>query len=416
MVDRGKELEHWLRLTSAEGAELRERTAELTHPTPAQVAALRKRWSAGEVHAALQMAAGRAKAVTKFGDRGRIMMADPEGVEMATGPAVGAWKATRIAKGARGRVVGDLCCGIGGDAMAMTASGLTVIAVDRDPLRAWMAAINTGGQAGLVDLEHPDEVQKLRALGIEVVHVDPARRNSSGRVWRVEDLQPGPDAIAALVRAFGDAAIKLAPGVDFGALGRLGVGEGAEVEIISERGRLTQAVVWMGSLAEGLGNAGKSRRATLLAKGATVTMAGGADAVVPVASGLGRFVYEVDDAIERAQLLTVACARSGMAMLHPALGLLTGDDDPSAVVARWPEGEHCLRGFQVLDSMAWNERKVEQRLRQLSAGLVEVKTRDRVVNPDELQPAWSRKQGDPLVVFVLRFGSSVRAMIARRVE
>jgi hypothetical protein len=126
-------------------------------------------------------------------------------------------------------------------------------------------------------------------------------------------------------------------------------------------------------------------------------------------------VYEVDDAIERAEVLTVACERSGMGMAHPALGLLTGDEPPEVIAARWADAMVWLRGFEVIEEMGWNERKVEQRLRQLGAGVVEVKTRDRVVNPDQLQPAWSRKEGVPLVVFVLRFGKSVRVVIAKRV-
>jgi hypothetical protein len=427
MSDRGKELEHWLWLVSGEGAELRERTKGLTQPTPAQVTALRKHWSAAQVHAALQMVAGRAKAVAKFGERGETMVADPEGVEMATGPTSGAWKAARLANVARDRVIGDICCGIGGDALAMHAAGLQVVPVDRDPLRAWMAGMNVGRPAGLVDLEQPDDIDKLRALGIQLAHIDPARRNSSGRIWRVEDLQPGPAAIARVVGAFRDVGIKLAPGLDYATLDQVGATD-AEVEIISERGKLTQAIVWTGELAGALdrgvthaqrivarSGSTPTRRATLLGKYATVTLAGEADGALPVATTMGRFVYEVDDAIERAQLLAAACSRSGMHMAHPSLGLLTGDHPPEVIAQQWPDAQTWLRGFELLDEMAWNERKVEQRLRQLGAGLVEVKTRDRVVNPDQLQPAWSRKTGVSLVVFVLRFGKSVRAMVARRV-
>lgn len=427
MSDHAKELEHWLWLVSNDGAELRERTKGLTQPTPAQVSALRKHWSAAQVHAALQMVAGRAKALAKFGQAGEAMLADPEGVEMATGPASGAWKAARFAKVARGRVIGDVCCGIGGDALAMHAAGHKVLPVDRDPLRAWMASMNIGKPAAMVDLDQPDDVEKLRGLGIEMVHIDPARRNSSGRVWRIEDLQPSPAAIARVVGAFGDVGIKLAPGLDYATLDQLGATD-SEVEIISERGKLTQAMVWTGALAGALEpgdtNAPRlgptsipaaSRRATLLGKHAAVTLSGEADGAPPVATTLGQFLYEVDDAIERAQLLAAACSRSGMEMAHPSLGLLTSDQPPETIAHRWPDASAWLRGFELLDEMAWNERKVEQRLRQLNAGLVEVKTRDRVVNPDQLQPAWSRKTGVPLVVFVLRFGKSVRAMVARRV-
>jgi hypothetical protein len=48
-----------------------------------------------------------------------------------------------------------------------------------------------------------------------------------------------------------------------------------------------------------------------------------------------------------------------------------------------------------------------------------VKTRAKAVNPDEVQPALTKaacvKGGVPLVLFVLRFGSEVRVLVARRV-
>ncbi len=427
----------WQWVVSPEGAALREKTTGMTHPTPAQVVALRKRFDEFEVHAALQLVAARAKAATKFGDRSTGLLADPEGVEMASSRRVAAWKAARIARflesvaqsvRGSGASVLDVCCGIGGDAMAFREAGLAVRVADIDPIRAWMAGVNVGCEAECVDAGEAVFIEQARTSGVRVVHIDPARRGERGRVWTLEDLRPAPVALRAWIDAVPEACLKLGPGIDYEAL-RAGVlGEAAsrgEVEIVSEGGKLTQALVWTGKLAGTLAGAVAGalghhglRRATLLTTGQAHTLAGDADVAsrLPVSPQVGRFVYEVDDAIERAQLLTVACELAGMGMAHPALGLLTGDDGPEALASRWDASQAWLSGFEILDVMGWNERKVEQRLRQLGAGLVEVKTRDKVVNPDELQPKWSKREGAPMVVFVLRFGSSVRVLIARRVS
>ena len=67
------------------------------------------------------LAKARTKAVVKFGDRAAELVADPEGVEMASSTTSAAWKARRFTEAAEagggGGRVADLCCGIGGDAI-----------------------------------------------------------------------------------------------------------------------------------------------------------------------------------------------------------------------------------------------------------------------------------------------------------
>ena len=230
-------------------------------------------------------------------------------------------------------------------------------------------------------------------------------------------MQPGPAVIRAIVDRFTHGAVKLAPGVDYAQLAAHGLT--GEVEIISERGKLTQAVLWTGLLSRGEG----VRTATLLrgpahrspVDGEVETISGAADAPgsIPVlfpTAPQPRYLFEVDDCIERAELLTSLCARVGAVMAHPRLGLLTGDsllNDP------------FLTPFEWLESARWNEQRAGAALKRLGAGSVEVKTRGKAVNPDEVQPALTRgacvKGGVPLVLFVLRFGSEVRMLIARRV-
>lgn len=64
--------------------------------------------------------------------------------------------------------------------------------------------------------------------------------------------------------------------------------------------------------------------------------------------------------------------------------------------------------------MPWIEKRVRAWLREHRAGVVEVKTRGRAVDPDALQNRLRGGGDEPYVVFVLRLGRAIEAIIARR--
>jgi SAM-dependent methyltransferase len=399
---------------SPECRALRERAASVDAYSTAKVGALRREFDKDLVHAALSLARARVKARAKFGDLAGALVCDPQGVEMASSALSADWKARRFAAlSPRPGLVLDLCCGMGGDAMALAGAGLRVLAVDADPPRAWMAGENLRGRGGEARAGDAGDA----SLPDGPFHLDPARREARAggkRSLKLEDMTPGVDAIRAIIARRGDGAIKLAPGVDHADLASVGLMEGPrEIEYISEQGRLTQAVVWCGAMARA-----KPRTATMLWEGRNPqSISGEADGPgsIPVAP-LARYLHEVDDCVERAGLLGVLGAEVGAPMIHPRLGLFTSD---SALAERG-----FLRSFEVLEHCKWNEQRVEALLRKHGAGSVEVKTRAKVVKPDELQPSLQRsacvRGGVPLVLFVLRFDgertSEVRAIVARRQE
>lgn len=411
----------WQQLMSPECEDLRARAAACDAYSTADVTALRKKWDKDLVHAALALAKARTKAVHKFGDAAATLVADPEGVEMATSRAAATWKSRRFAAAATGEGGGvvDLCCGIGGDAMALRAAGLRVLCVDSDPVRAWMAQRNTGFASRCETVE--SMLANDSGPSGDLFHIDPSRRMKDGsgsrRVWSLADVQPPPSVLRELTQNFLGGAIKLAPGVDFAELALAGL-EG-EVEIISERGGLTQAVLWTGRLSRG----DRLRTATLLRcaahetadDGQVATISGEVDTlnsipVWPASAPAPKYIFDVDDSVERAELLTELCRTVGASMLHPRLGLLASD----AVIHN-----PFLRGFELLETARWNEQRAAAVLQRLGAGSVEVKTRAKAINPDQVQPLLNKacvKGGVPLVVFVMRFGSEARMLIARRLE
>ncbi len=377
-------IDRWQQLLTHE-AELLAHAAAMEAFDPAGVARLRKRWDAPLVSCAIELVCARRKAQAKFDGADRLV-ADVAGVEQATGGRVAAYKAGRFVEaGVEG--LHDLCCGIGGDAMAL-AKHMAVTLVDRDPLRVWMAQRNveavTGREPGAI-------VADVATLGLrdEVFHLDPARRRGDRRTHRYEDYQPGPAFIDNLLTRCPDGAVKLGPGVELDAL------PAGEVEMISDGGTLVQAVLWCGRLVR------HERAATLLPAGVTLA---GAPMRIPIGRP-GKYLHTVDPAVERAGLIGNLCEKLGVVATHPKLGLLTGDG---------PLDSPWVTGFEHVASMPWRLEKVGRYLAERDAGLVEVKTRGGAVDPDVVQKQLRGAGGTPYTLFVLRYDQRVVAHVARR--
>jgi hypothetical protein len=389
----------WQLLISHESDALRVKAAQIDAGDVAAVTRLRGKWDADLVHAALQLQKARNKLQPKFPDRWQSLVADPTGAEMATSHRIGMHKARRFALTMPGATIIDLCCGIGGDAMCLRDAGLNVVAVDSDEARAWMASCNARCESRAVDV--------LGDVPGGPFHLDPARRmtGASGtkRVFDVDLLLPPASVIAEIIRKRCDGAVKLQPGVDAAELAQHGIT--GEMEVISDEGRLSQAVVWCGALSTG----DAIRTATIVHRdGSSVSMTGEASQQLPPVSPMLRFIHEIDPSVERVGLLSTLCERLKAAMPHPALGLLTADE---------PLHDPFLTPFEVLDAFVWKLPRAKDKLKNLGAGLVEVKTRDKQVDPDAVQRELSRPGAGPtLTLFVLRFDREVRCIVTRRLS
>ncbi|MFM9169834.1 MAG: hypothetical protein ACKOTD_06860, partial [Phycisphaerales bacterium] len=299
----------WQALATPEGAALLERLGPGREPPPvAEIERLRVDHAPDMVAAAIELSLARTRAAVKFGDGAARLWADRPGVEMASSPAVAAWKADRFRR-VGVHSIDDLCCGIGGDLMALAAVAPTVGA-DLDPVRAWMAGRNSGAMTRVADvMQDPG--------GASHAHIDPARRSGSGsRAWRGEDVEPPLSAIAAMVAPRRGASVKLGPGFDLEA-GALG--DAVEREFIAEGWQLVQQVAWTGDLA---GDPGCTR-ATRVDLGCSLV--GMPQDRLPAATRAGRALFVPHPALERAKLVAHACADLAAAELAPGLGILTGD-------------------------------------------------------------------------------------------
>ncbi|QDU34600.1 hypothetical protein KS4_26710 [Poriferisphaera corsica] len=354
----------------------------------ARISQLRKKYDADSVRAAIELVTARAKARLKFPEISERFYGDVAGVEMASSWAVGKHKAKRFTGQAR---VWDLCCGIGGDMLSIKGVAGEVIGYEMDALRAWMCEKNTGCAVEVCDV-----IERQWVDG--VFHLDPARRENDWggkRMWHYEDLQPGPEFIERLVEKNRGGCIKLAPSVYAEDLPFE-----CELEYVSERGRLVQGIAWVGELAE------CEKRATMVDGEEVHELCGGEESLIAdYIGGESRYLYTVDPSVERAGLMNELAERTGLKVVHEKLGLLTGNATVS---------DPFIRGFELIETMGWKETRVKRWLAAHDGGLVEVKTRGKVVNPDTVQMRLRGKGETVYTVFILRKTKQIIAYITRR--
>ncbi|WP_225627236.1 THUMP-like domain-containing protein [Streptomyces werraensis] len=325
---------------------------------------LRRDHPAELVSAALGQARLRQRAVAKFGEEDAArMFFTPNGVEQSTRRSVAAYRAERL-RAAGVRSVADLCCGIGGDAVALARAGIRVLAVDRDPRAAAAARANAEalGLAGLIEVREAD-VTEVDTSGYDAVFVDPARRSSKrGRIFDPEAYSPPLSwAVQAALKAPRAAALKIAPGIPHEA-----VPAEAEAEWISDGGDVKEAVLWFGT-------APGTVRATLLPGPHTLVSRGLPD---PGVRPVGRYLYEPDGAVIRSHLVAEAAEPLDGGLIDPTIAYVTADTLTPTPYAT---------AYEITDRLPFNVKKLKALLREREVGVLTVKKRGSAVEPEELR-------------------------------
>jgi SAM-dependent methyltransferase len=391
---------------------------------------LRRSHPSDLVAAAMTQAALRRRARAKWGGDADTMFFTRDGLEQATTAAVASYRALRILdadsrldtpgakvpspesdSGAGARIV-DLCCGIGGDLIALARAGLQVTGVDTDPLTVAIARANLAelDLAGHASVERADARDVDRAAYSAVV-ADPARRSVRGRIFDPADYSPPWSFVEELLT--GDTCVKTAPIIPHGL-----IPAGVEAEWISVDGEVREAALWAGRL-RSVG--GVRRRATVLTSparsmashprsadpgtghpgtgqsttgdsttgdspgasgGQAVSAAGGAtltDADDPGGAPVSppqAYLYEPDGAVIRAGLVTGIAPLVSGSLLHPKIAYLTSDRlEPTPFAA----------AYRVLAVLPYDLKVLRRELRAREVGNLTVKKRGVDVDPPLLR-------------------------------
>jgi THUMP domain-like/RNA cap guanine-N2 methyltransferase len=311
---------------------------------------LRARYPVDLVVDALAQHELRLLARAKF-SRAQEMFFTRAGLEQASSEVIAQYRSARYAGAG---LVADLCCGIGGDLVAL-AGGRDMLAVDSRPLHLRMARANAevyGVAAGVTTVAA--DVRDLGLAAVEAIFIDPARRRE-GRRLRAGDSDP-PLAwclgLAQQARANGLVGVKAAPGLPHDA-----VPPGWELEFIALGRDLKEAALWSPARATA------ATRATILPGGHSLVPAPGRP--VPVAMP-GRFLLDPNPAVTRAGLVADLARLLDAWQIDEKIAFLATD-----TAVRTP----FARTLRVIDSAPWDQRKLPARLRALGVGAVDIRRR-----------------------------------------
>ncbi|MBT2224307.1 methyltransferase domain-containing protein [Nonomuraea sp. NEAU-A123] len=343
-------------------------------------------------------------------------------------------------RGAAGgpRVV-DVCCGIGGDFIALARAGCVVDALDLDPLTVAVARANAEA-LGLGDrvTVRVGDAATVSPEDYDWLFADPARRTSRGRTFDPMAYSPPWPVVLDLVARAPRACLKVAPGIPYEF-----IPAGAEAEWVSYKGEVKEAALWTGSTnattttstadvtdpttttgATGLLGAGDTidaagtidaverpggavrrvtlpggaeppmaapggavRRATLLPGGETLVARGTEAPIGPV----GRYVYEPDGAAIRAHLVGEVAEMVNGRLPDPMIAYITSDE---AFDTPW------AARYSVEEVLPFSLKRLRATLRERQIGNVVIKKRASAVDIERLRNDL-RLSGDKSVVIIL---------------
>ena len=351
---------------------------------------------AGLVATVLTQSKLRARAKNKFGEFAERMFFTEDGLEQASRLQVSALHAGRF-RDAGIKQVADLGCGIGSESLAFAAIDLEVVAVELDEVTAACAAYNLAPfeNARVVNAD----VTEICLDEYEAQFFDPARRElGTGREKATRKFDPSqfsPNFDWVLEQAnLRPTGIKLGPGHQHEA-----IPEGCEAQWVSVNGDLVELTLWFGKPAR----ADVARSALLINNGVRHELSSAeTNPAHAELREIGDYIFEPDNAVVRSHLIGQLATELNLGLIAPEIAYLTGD---AAIESPW------LRGFRILETMAFDRKKLKARLHELGIGILEIKKRGSDVVPETLRKELQLKGERAATLIVTRVGDSHRALL-----
>jgi hypothetical protein len=362
--------------------------------TPAMLARLRRELSVARAHLIVEQIELRERARDKFSLAGQMFFSR-KGLEQATDEQIAAVKAVRFPAGAPSA---DLCCGIGGDLIALTRRAPTC-GIERDPFVAMLAEANLRANAGQAAVRSADA--STFAVGdFAAWHIDPDRRPAGKRTTKIDLYEPSLESLDRLLAINLSAAIKLAPAADAPKRWR----ESAELCWLGSRRECRQQVAWFGSLAR---HPGRHSATVVDARGGEWMIVGSPEDPIPVAQKLGRYLYEPHAAVLAAKLTGALSKRAALSAISAGIAYLTDErliDEPA------------LAAFEIVDLLPLDQKQLKAYCREHRLGRLEVKKRGVVIDPERLRKQVVSQGEESATLFVTPIRGQVRTIVARRVS
>ena len=354
---------------------------------------------AGLVAAVLTQLKLRRRAAAKFGQFAQRMFFTEPGLEQASRLAVAALHAGRF-RDAGLKKVADLGCGIGAESMALASLDIDVTAVEIDEVTAAVATYNLAVfENARVENADATEVELNRFDGL---FLDPARRELTGparaqalRKFDPASYSPTFDFVLACA-ASKPTGVKLGPGHPHEA-----IPDDCEAQWVSVDGDLVELSLWFGPLAR----PGIKRSALMIAGGVRHEITSeSTDRLDAELGDVDQFIYEPDNSVIRSHLIGQLANQVGAHLISAEIAYLSSDCE---INSPW------LKGYRVLDTLAFDRKKLKAYLREREIGTLEIKKRGADITPEQLRKELAPKGKGAATLIVTRVNDAHRVLVCQ---
>jgi hypothetical protein len=341
----------------------------------------------------------RRRARAKFGEFAERMFFTEDGLEQASRLKVAAIHAGRFRSSGLNKIA-DLGCGIGAESLALASLDLEVTAFELDEVTAAIATYNLAGFEN-VKVEQAD-VTKIELESFDGLFIDPARRDLNDtkttvnkRKYDINDFSPSFDFVLEATKSK-PTIVKLGPGLD-----HKDIPDEAEALWISDNGDLVELSLYFGIVKR----PNVSRAALLLTPLGTHEIKSSSRERLDAPIGeLGNYIYEPDAAIIRSHLVGDLAIELGMNIFSNEIAYLSGDKQ---IVSPW------LKGYEVLENLVFDRKKLKAYLRENDIGILEIKKRGADITPEQLRRELDPKGSKSATLIVTRVNGAHRVLLVR---
>jgi len=341
----------------------------------------------------------RRRAKAKFGEFAQTMFFTEEGLEQASRLKVAAIHAGRFRNHGLTRIA-DLGCGIGAESLAIASLDMEVTAFEIDEVTAALATYNLASFEN-VKVEQAD-VTTINLDNFDGLFIDPARRdlkdsktNINKRKHDINDFSPSFDFVLEAARTK-PTIVKLGPGLD-----HKDIPDDAEAVWVSDDGDLVELTLYFGILRR----PEVKRAALLLSPNGTFEITSSdAERLDAPLGELGRYLYEPDASIIRSHLVGNLAISLGLNIFSNEIAYLSSNEE---VHSPW------LKGYEVLENLVFDRKKLKAYLREKNIGVLEIKKRGADITPEQLRRELDPKGTESATLIVTRVDGAHRVLIVR---
>lgn len=341
----------------------------------------------------------RRRATVKF-TRAERMFFTTVGLEQASAEGIARYKAEHFPRGGR---LADLCCGVGGDLLALADCG-DVVGVDYDLETAAYAKANLAANGKRGEIVR-DRAETFPVEKVDAWHIDPDRRGEGPRTTQAEHFSPDWSKLQTLLARNPHAAVKLAPATQ---LPEPLSAPHLLREWIGDHRHCFQQVAWTGRFAENAETGVRQATIIDLEDGSQRSTFSAAEVEPPPArERLGDFLFDPTATLLASGLLGAMATRLRLQPIAAGAAYLTGDE---------PNDEPLVRCFRVLHSAPLDRKHWRRELRNRDIGRLTIKKRGVAETPESLRRKLAPQGTQSGTLIVARRGKRVDGVLVEPVS